>query len=104
MTSVMKDLLLVQSFDLGELIEKYRLFFLAILPSVFIMAVIVEYFDRMEPLALAKRALISILILTSITGFYQKSILASMDMADEVLSAQSKSNLLLMYMFDRFFV
>jgi len=102
MTSVIKDLLLIQSFDLSELIEKYRLFFLAILPSVFILAVIIEYFDRMEPLSLAKRALISILILTSITGIYSKSIDASMDMADEVLQTQSQDNLLLMDMFSGF--
>lgn len=96
----MRDLLLVQSFDLGELIEKYRLFFLAILPSVFILAVLIEYFDRMEPMALVKRALISILILTSITGIYHKSIEASMDTADEILREQKQANVLLMDMFD----
>lgn len=100
MTNVMKDLLLVQSFDLNDLIEKYRLFFLAILPSMFILAVLIEYFDRMEPMALVKRALISILILTSVTGIYQKSIEASMDTADEILREQKHGNVLLMDMFD----
>jgi ABC-type uncharacterized transport system permease subunit len=81
----MKDLLLVQSMDLGLLIEKYRLFFVGLLPSIFILAVVVEYFDRLEPFTLVKRALISILILTTITSFYTKAIDASMSAADEVV-------------------
>ncbi len=100
MNSIMKDLLLVQSFDLSNLIEEYRLFFVGLLPSVFILAVIIEYLDRLEPFTLVKRAFISVLILTSITTFYQKSIDASMSTADEVLRTQKQSNILLMDMFD----
>ena len=37
----MKDLLLIQSLDLQGFIEDYRTFFLALMPSVFIIAVIV---------------------------------------------------------------
>ncbi|GEM_PF-1870909 len=100
MNSIMKDLLLVQSFDLANLIEEYRFFFVGLLPSVFILAVVIEYLDRLEPFTLVKRAFISVLILTSITMFYQKSIDASMETADEVLRGQKTSNILLMDMFD----
>lgn len=100
MNSIMKDLLLVQSFDLANLIEEYRLFFVGLLPSVFILAVVIEYLDRLEPFTLVKRAFISVIILTSITMFYQKSIDASMETADEVLRGQKTSNILLMDMFD----
>ena len=100
MNNIMQDLLLVESFDLSNLIEEYRLFFLALLPSVFILAVLIEYFDRLEPFTLVKRAFISILILTSVTGFYHKSITASMDTADEILRNQKQGNILLMDMFD----
>ncbi len=100
MNDVMKDLLLVQSFDLSDLIEKYRLFFIGLLPSVFILAVLIEYLDRLEPFTLVKRAFISVLILTSITTFYQKSIEASMSTADEILRTQKNGNILLMDMFD----
>lgn len=100
MTSLMKDLLLVQSFDLSNLIEEYRLFFVGLLPSVFILAIIIEYLDRLEPFTLVKRAFISVLILTTISNFYQKSIDASMNAADEVLRSQKQSNILLLDMFD----
>jgi len=102
MTSIMRDLLLVQSFNLNVLIEEYRLFFLSLLPSVFILAVIVEYFDRLEPFTLVKRAIISILILTTVTSVYESSIASSMDTADQVLRSQKQGNILLMDLFDGF--
>lgn len=100
MNNIIKDLLLVQSFDLSNLIEEYRLFFLGLLPSVFILAVIIEYLDRLEPFTLVKRAFISILILTTVTGVYEKSIMSSMDTADEVLKEQKQKNILLMDLFE----
>ena len=100
MNNVMKSLLLIESFDLNHLVEEYREFFLAILPSVFIFAVIVEYFDRLEPFSLLRRALISIMILTCVTSFYHSSIEASLDTADEILKNQKQSNVLLMDMLD----
>lgn len=100
MNSVMKDLLLIQSFDLSQLIEEYRLFFLGLLPSIFILAILAEYLDRLEPFILVKRAFISILILTSVTAFYHQSIETSMEVADEILASQKQGNILLMDMFD----
>jgi hypothetical protein len=100
MKPIMKDLLLIQSFDLSQLIEEYRMFFLALLPSMFILAVLIEYFDRLEPFILVKRALISILILTSVTAFYHQAIDTSMEVADEILMNQKQGNILLMDMFD----
>lgn len=100
MNSVMKDLLLVQSFDLANLIEEYRLFFIGLLPSVFILAVLIEYLDRLEPFTLVKRAFISVLILTTVTTVYHKSIVASMETADDILREQKQGNILLMDMFD----
>ncbi|MBG60552.1 MAG: hypothetical protein CMJ16_08855 [Peredibacter sp.] len=102
MNNIMKDLLLVQSFNLSSLIEEYRLFFLSLLPSVFILAVVIEYLDRLEPFTLVKRAFISILILTTVTSVYEKSIMASMNTADEVLKGQKQNNILLMDLFDGF--
>ena len=102
MTSIMRDLLLVESFNLSTLIEEYRLFFLSLLPSVFILAVIIEYFDRLEPFTLVKRAFISILILTTVTSVYESSIASSMDTADQVLNQQKQENILLMDFFDGF--
>lgn len=98
--SVMKDLLLIHSFNLSALIEEYRVFFLSLLPSVFILAVFVEYFDRLGPFSLVKRALISILILTTITSFYHQAIDLSLESADEILSTQKSKNILLMDMLD----
>jgi hypothetical protein len=95
----MKDLLLIQSIDLGFLIEKYRLFFIGLLPSVFILAVIIEYFDRLEPFTLVKRAFLSVLILSTITSFYTNTIDASMSAADEVMQTQISGNILMMDMF-----
>ncbi len=96
----MKDLLLIQSLDLNGLIEEYRLFFLALMPSVFIIAVLVEFFAEANPFALVKRALISILLLVSVSSFYQQSIDLSMDMADEILERQKQGNVLLMNMLE----
>lgn len=90
-----RSLLLIDSLDLGELIEQYRLFFLGLLPSVFILAIILEYFNKIEPLFLLKRALISILILTTITSIYHKSIDLSLNAADEMLNSQKHKNILL---------
>ena len=95
MNSVMKDLLLIQSFNLSQLIEEYRVFFLGLLPSIFILAILVEYLDRLEPFILVKRAFISILILTSVTAFYHQSIETSMEVADEILASQKQGNILL---------
>ena len=100
MTSVLRELLLIESIDLGQLVEEYRSFFLALLPSVFILAILIEYLDQLEPFALVKRAFISILILTSVTTFYHQSIETSMEVADEILSSQKQGNILLMDMFD----
>ena len=99
MENVIKDILLIQSFNLDDLIEQYRLFFLAILPSMFILACLIEYFDRMDTFSLVKRAVISILILTSITSFYKSSIDMSLEAATEKLNSQKQSNILLMDMF-----
>ncbi|MDC1174642.1 hypothetical protein OAT67_04585 [Bacteriovoracaceae bacterium] len=76
------------------------MFFLALLPSMFLLAVLIEYFDRLEPFVLVKRALISILILTSVTAFYHQAIETSMEVADEILMSQKEGNILLMDMFD----
>ena len=100
MSSAMEDLLLVKSFSLDGLIDQYRLFFQGLLPCMFILAVLIEFFDRMEPFSLVKRAFISIIILTSITSFYHSSIKTSMDAADDFLKGQKAENILLMDMFD----
>ena len=98
--SIVKELLLVQSFNLSSLIEEYRLFFLSLIPSVFILAVIIEYLDRLEPFSLVKRTFISVLILTTVTSFYEQSINSSMDTADQVLKEQKSQNILLMDFFE----
>ena len=94
-----KDLLLINSLDLDHMMEKYRTFFLALMPSIFIIATIVEYFDRMEAFELVKRAVISILILSSIPMIYHKAIDFSLEAADEMLKTQKRKNPLLMNMF-----
>ncbi|OFZ38159.1 MAG: hypothetical protein A2504_17030 [Bdellovibrionales bacterium RIFOXYD12_FULL_39_22] len=99
-TNTIKDLLLIQSFNLDGLIEDYRLFFLGILPTTFMLALLVEYFDRMDAFALVKRTLVAVLILTSITSFYKVSIDYSMDAANEKLESQKQDNILLLDMFD----
>jgi hypothetical protein len=99
MENVIKDILLIQSFNLDDLIEDYRIFFLAIIPSMFVLASLIEYFDRMNAFALLKRGVISVLILSTVTSFYKVSIDASMEAANEKLRDQKLSNILLMDMF-----
>jgi type IV secretory pathway TrbL component len=94
------DILLIQSFDLDGLIEEYRMFFLALIPSMFILSCLIEYFDRLDWLGACKRAGISILILTSVTTFYEQSIFASIETADMKLKSLKQSNILLMDMFE----
>ena len=93
-------LLLIDSFGLDQLIGDYHQFFLSLLPFVFMLAVLIEYFDRCEPFSLLKRAAISILILTSVGNFYKTSIISSIETADTVLNQQKGSNLLLMNLLD----
>lgn len=100
MNTHIKDLLLIENMGIGELIETYREFFLAMIPGVFVIAAIVEYFDRLEPLSLMRRVLIAILILSSITHIYEKSIMASMDAANTIVENQKFKNVLLMDFFD----
>ena len=99
MNGVVKELLLIKSIDLGHLIDKYHSFFMAAIPCVFVLAILVEYLDRLDPFSLVKRAIISILILSSVTSFYHKSIEASMEAADAILESQKQGNLLLVDMF-----
>ena len=94
------DILLIQSFDLDGLIEDYRMFFLALIPSMFILSCLIEYFDRLDWLGALKRAVISILILTSVTSFYEDSILASIEAANSKLKSLKQTNILLMDMFE----
>ena len=98
--NTINDLLLIQSFNLDKLIEDYRLFFLSILPSVFILACLIEYFDRMNLFELVKRAVIAVLILTTVSSFYKDSIDYSIEAANEKLESQKQGNILLMDMFD----
>lgn len=100
MNTHIKDLLLIENLGIGELIETYREFFLAMIPGFFVIAAIVEYFDRLEPLSLMRRVLIAILILTSITHIYEKSIMASIDAANTIVESQKFKNVLLMDFFD----
>lgn len=100
MNSSIYDLLMITSFDLDKLIEEYRLFFLALLPGMFILACLTEYFDRMNAFELVKRAFISVLILTSVTSFYKVSIKYSIDAANEKFNQQKQANILLMDMFE----
>lgn len=96
MNSSLADMLLIQSFNLDKLIEDYRVFFLSLLPSLFLVACLVEYFDRMDTFALVKRAFIAILILTSVSSFYKSSIDMSIQAADGKLQDQKQSNVFLM--------
>ena len=91
MNSSLADMLLIQSFNLDKLIEDYRVFFLSLLPSLFLVACLVEYFDRMDTFALVKRAFIAILILTSVSSFYKSSIDMSIQAADGKLQDQKQS-------------
>lgn len=100
MSNKLLDLLLIQSFSLDTLIEDYRLFFIGLLPLIFMLAVLVEYFDQLNTFDLIKRVVISILILTSVTSFYKESIFTSIEIANEKLSQQRANNILLMDMFE----
>ena len=100
MNSSLTDLLLIQSFNLDKLIEEYRVFFLSLLPSLFLVACLIEYFDRMDSFALVRRAFIAILILTSVTSFYKSSIEMSIRAADVKLQDQKTSNVFLMDFID----
>jgi hypothetical protein len=99
MNSSIYDLLMITSFHLDGLIEEYRLFFMALMPGMFILACISEYFNQMNVFELVKRALISVLILTSVTGFYKSTIRYSIDAASEKFNEQKQANILLMDMF-----
>ena len=68
--NIIKDFLLIESLQISSLIDEYHLFFLKILPSVFILAVLIEFLTNLEPLALFKRAFISILVLVTVSTFY----------------------------------
>lgn len=98
-TSVMSELLLIKSINIDILIKEYHSFFIELLPTIFMLAVIVEYLDRVQPLALLKRAFISILILTSVGSAYYSGIDYSLKKADESLNNISQNNILLMDMF-----
>lgn len=97
---MIQNLLLISSLSLEGLIEDYRIFFLSILPSMFILACVLEYFDRLNVFGLVKRALVSVLILTSITSFYKVSIDYSIKAAEDKLQDQRGQNILLMDLFD----
>lgn len=100
MNNGLLDLLLVQSFDLDRLIEDYRIFFISLLPFMFVLACLIEYFDRLDSFSLVRRALISVIILSSVTSFYKESIYASIEAANQKLEEQKQSNILLMDMFE----
>ncbi|MBI2522484.1 MAG: hypothetical protein HYV97_18835 [Bdellovibrio sp.] len=100
MSGTIKGLLLIQGLDLGHLVETYRLFFLGLLPSMFVLAVLIEFVSDLSPFTLVKRAFISVLILSSISTFYHSTISASIDAADSILDESKASNILLMDMFD----
>lgn len=95
-----KGLLLIESLSVHKLIEQYRLFFLGLLPGIFILAVLFEFLGDLAPFSLIKRAFIAILILTSISSFYYQSIDASIGSAESILEEAKSSNILLMDMLD----
>ena len=100
MTGTIKGLLLIEGLDLARLAQDYRLFFLGLLPSMFVLAILIEFLGDLSPFSLLKRAFISILILSSITTFYYSSISASMDAAESMLDESKASNILLMDLFE----
>ncbi len=99
MNNTIYDLLLISSFDLDGLIEDYRLFFMSLMPGMFIFACLIEYFDRMNAFGLVKRALIAVLIMSTVSSFYKTSIKYSIDTANTKFESQKGSNILLMDMF-----
>jgi hypothetical protein len=100
MSNTIYDLLMITSFDLDGLIEEYRVFFMSLLPGMFIFACLIEYFDRMNVFDLVKRALIAVIIMASVTNFYKISIKYSIDAADSMFQRQKSTNILLMDMFE----
>jgi hypothetical protein len=100
MTNTIYDILMITSFDLDGLIEEYRVFFLSLLPGMFIFACLIEYFDRMNVFELVKRGLIAVIIMASVTSFYKVSIRYSIDAANTKFEQQKSSNILLMDMFE----
>ncbi|WP_127718280.1 hypothetical protein [Halobacteriovorax sp. HLS] len=100
MTNTIYDLLMITSFDPDSLIEEYRVFFLSLLPGMFIFACLIEYFDRMNVFELVKRALVAVIIMASVTSFYKVSIRYSIDAANTKFEQQKGSNILLMDMFE----
>ena len=88
MNYTLKDLLLIQSFDLSGLMEEYRLFFIGLLPSAFILSLLFEYFSSLDPFSVVKRVIGSILILCTVESFYYQSVHASLDVADGILNKQ----------------
>ena len=100
MTGHLKDLLLIQSLNLDSLIEDYRLFFLSLLPGMFVCAIIVEYFDRLNVFQLIKRAFVSVIILTAVTSVYKVTIEASIEAANDQLQRQKQANVLLYDLFN----
>lgn len=97
--SVMSELLLIKNINIDILIKEYHSFFIELLPTIFMLAVIVEYLDRVQPIALLKRTFVSILVLTSVGSAYFSGIDYSMKKADESLNSVSQNNILLMDMF-----
>ena len=100
MSGTIKGLLLIEGLDLGRLVEDYRLFFLGLLPSMFVLAVLFEFLSDLNPFSLVKRAFISVLILSSVSTFYHSSISASIDAAESILDESKAHNILLMDMFE----
>lgn len=100
MNQIIKPLLLIEGINLTDLMSEYKFFFLGLLPSIFLVAILIEYFDQLEPLMLLKRTLISILLLTSVESFYASSINASFEAADSMIQDQKGKNIFLMDMFD----
>ena len=89
------DFLLIDSIDIGDLTDRYRLFFAGLLPGVFMAALIAEHFTGMDPAGLLKRAILSVLLLSSVGTFYHQGVRASMDAADGMLRSEMAGNPLL---------
>ena len=101
MDSTIKDFLLIESLDLKDLMQEYHDFFLMLIPSVFILAAIIEFFADVDAFALIKRAVISILVLAAFGSFYHSSIDFSISAADEILKKQTHRNIMLRSLLDK---
>lgn len=95
MTRNVRDLLLIDSTALNILIEDYRLFFISIIPAIFILCCVLEYFSEIDPIALTKRAIIAVLIMTASTSVYKSAIDLSIDSAEEKLMSLKGQNILI---------